>query len=109
MTTTENATKRPLFIGAGGIELQGLVKSFGEVHAVRGVDLQISPGETVALLGPNGAGKSTTIDLMLGLLPPDQGSVSLFGMTPKAAVQAGAVAAMLQTGTMIGFLSVREW
>ena len=45
----------------------------GPVQAVRGVDIAIAPGETVALLGPNGAGKSTTIDMMLGLLPPDAG------------------------------------
>ena len=43
------------------------------VQAVRDVDITIAPGETVALLGPNGAGKSTTIDMMLGLLPPDSG------------------------------------
>jgi ABC-2 type transport system ATP-binding protein len=91
-----------------GIDLSGLTKSFGDVHAVRGVDLHIAPGETVALLGPNGAGKSTTIDMLLGLLPPDSGSVSLFGMTAKEAVASGAVAAMLQTGGLIRFLTVRE-
>ncbi|MDQ1577389.1 MAG: type transport system ATP-binding protein, partial [Microbacteriaceae bacterium] len=52
-----------------GIRIAGLTKSFttpqGPVHAVRGVDIPISPGETVALLGPNGAGKSTTIDMLL--------------------------------------------
>jgi ABC-2 type transport system ATP-binding protein len=52
------------------------------VHAVRGIDISIAPGETVALLGPNGAGKSTTIDMLLGLLQPDAGSVSLFGRPP---------------------------
>ena len=61
----------------------GLAKTFpgpqGPVRAVRGVDLEIAPGETVALLGPNGAGKSTTIDMMLGLAPPDRGDVPLFG------------------------------
>ena len=57
-----------------GIVLTGLTKTFkaagARVQAVRGVDITITPGETVALLGPNGAGKSTTIDMMLGLLPP---------------------------------------
>ena len=43
--------------------------------AVRGVDISIAPGETVALLGPNGAGKSTTVDMMLGLSKPDAGTV----------------------------------
>jgi ABC-2 type transport system ATP-binding protein len=75
---------------------------------VRGVDIAISRGETVALLGPNGAGKSTTIDMLLGLARPDQGHVSLFGMTPAEAVAAGAIGAMLQTGSLIGQLSVRE-
>jgi ABC-2 type transport system ATP-binding protein len=62
----------------------------------------------VALLGPNGAGKSTTIDMLLGLLPPDTGTVSLFGMTPAAAIEAGAIGAMLQTGSIIRDLNVRE-
>jgi ABC-2 type transport system ATP-binding protein len=75
---------------------------------VRGVDIEIEIGETVALLGPNGAGKSTTIDMMLGLLAPDQGEVSLFGRAPADAVAAGAVGAMLQTGSLIRDLSVRE-
>jgi ABC-2 type transport system ATP-binding protein len=75
---------------------------------VRGVDIEIEIGETVALLGPNGAGKSTTIDMMLGLLAPDEGEVSLFGRAPADAVAAGAVGAMLQTGSLIRDLSVRE-
>ena len=53
---------------------------------MRGIDISVAPGETVALLGPNGAGKSTTIDMLLGLLAPDAGSVSVFGTEPKAAV-----------------------
>jgi ABC-2 type transport system ATP-binding protein len=92
----------------GGIELAGLVKSFGAVRAVRGIDVSIAPGETVALLGPNGAGKSTTIDMLLGLLPPDSGSVSVFGRPPDKAIDAGSVGAMLQTGGLIRDLSVRE-
>ena len=67
-----------------GIEARGLVKTFsgpqGAVHAVRGIDISIARGETVALLGPNGAGKSTTIDMLLGLLEPDAGRVSVFGL-----------------------------
>jgi ABC-2 type transport system ATP-binding protein len=93
---------------AGGIRLTGLTKTFGAVRAVDGVDLTIAPGETVALLGPNGAGKSTTIDMLLGLSKPDAGSVEVFGMSPAAAVRAGAIGAMLQTGAIIRDLSVRE-
>ena len=59
------------------------------MQAVRGVDVSIAPGETVALLGPNGAGKSTTIDMLLGLTRPDAGSVSLFGLPPAEAIRAG--------------------
>jgi ABC-2 type transport system ATP-binding protein len=95
-----------------GIVLQGLAKSFrspqGPVHAVRGIDVSISRGETVALLGPNGAGKSTTIDMLLGLTAPDAGTVTLFGATPAQAISAGAIGAMLQTGSLIRDLSVRE-
>jgi ABC-2 type transport system ATP-binding protein len=95
-----------------GITLAGLTKTFrspnGPVHAVRGIDITIAPGETVALLGPNGAGKSTTIDMLLGLLAPDAGSIGVFGMTPTAAISAGAVGAMLQVGGVAGYLSVRE-
>jgi ABC-2 type transport system ATP-binding protein len=95
-----------------GIELRGLTKSFrsaqGTVRAVRTVDISVAAGETVALLGPNGAGKSTTIDMLLGLLPPDAGTVSVFGAPPEQAIRRGAVGAMLQTGSLIRDLSVRE-
>jgi ABC-2 type transport system ATP-binding protein len=95
-----------------GIELRGLVKSFrtphGVVQAVREVDIEIGVGETLALLGPNGAGKSTTIDMLLGLAKPDAGTVTLFGQTPAAAIRAGRVGAMLQTGGLLRDMSVRE-
>jgi ABC-2 type transport system ATP-binding protein len=91
-----------------GIVLSRLSKSYGPVRAVRSIDLLIEPGETVALLGPNGAGKSTTIDMLLGLARPDSGTVSLFGMPPAEAVAAGAVGAMLQSGSIIEYLTVRE-
>jgi ABC-2 type transport system ATP-binding protein len=96
----------------GGIRLAGLAKTFqspqGPVRAVRGIDLDIAPGETLALLGPNGAGKSTTIEMLLGLTRPDEGTVSVFGHSPEGAVDAGTVGAMLQTGSLIRDLSVRE-
>jgi ABC-2 type transport system ATP-binding protein len=93
---------------ASAIEVSKLRKSYGQVQAVRGIDVAIDVGETVALLGPNGAGKSTTIDMILGLAEPDGGTVSVFGGTPSAAVDAGAVGAMLQTGALIRDLSVGE-
>src|SRR6204780_5942170 len=76
----------------------GLTKSSGAVRAVRGIDLQLARGSTVALLGPNGAGKTTTIDMLIGLARPDAGTVSLFGRTPTEAVKAGTIGAMTQTG-----------
>jgi len=88
--------------------LSRLSKSYRAVHAVRGVDLVIAPGETVALLGPNGAGKTTTIEMMLGLTRPDSGTVSVFGAPPAAARQAGRFGAMLQTGSPLDHLRVRE-
>jgi ABC-2 type transport system ATP-binding protein len=72
------------------------------------MDLVIAPGETVALLGPNGAGKTTTIDMMLGLTRPDEGTVSIYGAPPAAAVRDGYVGAMLQTGSPLEHLKVRE-
>jgi len=93
---------------AGGIVLSRLSKSYGQVRAVRSIDLAIAAGETVALLGPNGAGKTTTIDMMLGLTRPDAGTVSVFGRTPAAAVRAGWVGGMLQTGSLLEHLKVRE-
>jgi ABC-2 type transport system ATP-binding protein len=99
-------------VSAQRIELAGLEKTFttpqGPVRAVRGIDVSIERGETVALLGPNGAGKSTTIDMLLGLLRPDKGDVSLFGQPPASAIDKGAIGAMLQTGALIRDLSVRE-
>jgi ABC-2 type transport system ATP-binding protein len=108
LSMTTNLASPPIM----GIQLAGLKKSFrspqGPVQAVRGVDISIAPGETVALLGPNGAGKSTTIDMLLGLLSPDSGTVTLFGRSPADAIKAGAVGAMLQVGAVIQDLSVRE-
>jgi ABC-2 type transport system ATP-binding protein len=91
-----------------GIVLSGLEKSYGAVRAVRGLDLTITPGETVALLGPNGAGKSTLIDMILGLAQPDAGSVRVFDLEPRDAVARGHIGGMLQTGSLLEFLTVRE-
>jgi ABC-2 type transport system ATP-binding protein len=95
-----------------GVELRSLEKTFhangSTVHAVRGIDVSISPGETVALLGPNGAGKSTTIDMILGLTQPDGGTVSVFGSDPTRAIDEGRIGAILQTGSLLRDLTVRE-
>jgi ABC-2 type transport system ATP-binding protein len=97
---------------APAVFARGLQKTFRSsgttVHAVRGLDLSVAAGETVALLGPNGAGKSTTLDMLLGLCVPDAGSVSLSGVSPAEAVRTGQIAAMLQTGSLLRDVSVRE-
>jgi ABC-2 type transport system ATP-binding protein len=61
------------------IACSALAKSFGGVRAVDGVDFEVGEGEVFALLGPNGAGKTTTIRMVVALLRPDAGQVSLFG------------------------------
>ena len=90
------------------VRLAGVTKDFGQVHAVRGIDLEIQPGEMVAFLGPNGAGKTTTIDMVLGLSRPTNGAVDVFGMEPRKAIARGLVAAVMQTGGLLKDLTVRE-
>jgi len=83
-------------------------KSFGPVQAVRGIDLEVQPGEVVAFLGPNGAGKTSTIDMILGLSKPTSGGVSVFGMDPEQAIGHGLVAAVMQTGGLLKDFTVGE-
>ena len=61
------------------LELRGLSKSFGGLHAVRDVNLQVFPGDRKAIIGPNGAGKTTLFNLITGILPTTSGQVLLFG------------------------------
>ncbi|MEU6367193.1 ABC transporter ATP-binding protein [Streptomyces sp. NPDC046931] len=90
------------------VSFTGAVKTYGAVRAVDGIDLEITPGETVALLGRNGAGKSTAISLLLGLREPDEGTVELYGTPPERAVRAGRVGAMLQEARAVPRVTVRE-
>lgn len=95
------------------VSAKGLVKEFHGAggrpfRAVDGLDLEIPAGQIVAFLGPNGAGKTTTLDIVLGLTEPDAGSVSICGMAPRAAVRAGKVSAVLQSGGLLGDLKVAE-
>src|SRR5690242_1745333 len=90
------------------VGFDGLTKHFGSLRAVDHLSLEIGHGETVALLGPNGAGKTTTISMLLGLLAPDSGSVTIQGMSPEAAIQSGRVGAMLQEGSLMAGVSVGE-
>ncbi|MDP1597289.1 MAG: ABC transporter ATP-binding protein [Methylotenera sp.] len=61
------------------IKINAVYKNFGALHALKGVDLTIEPGEFFALLGPNGAGKSTLISILAGLITPSSGSASVMG------------------------------
>ncbi|PSL43296.1 ABC-2 type transport system ATP-binding protein [Salsuginibacillus halophilus] len=61
------------------LEMKGVKKTFGDFHALSGVDLDVKPGEVFGFIGPNGAGKSTTIRVLLGLMKADAGSAEIFG------------------------------
>jgi ABC-2 type transport system ATP-binding protein len=87
------------------LDVQGLCRRFGSTEAVAGVDLHVAAGETVALLGPNGAGKSTTLAMILGLLSPTAGHVTIGGRAARQAVASGLVGAMLQSGAGSGLPS----
>ena len=65
------------------IEVIGLRKSYGPIHAVGGIDLSISSGEIFALLGPNGASKTTTVEILEGLRNRDSGEVGVLGFDPR--------------------------
>lgn len=91
------------------VRLQGVTKTYGSVHAVNGIDMEIRRGETVALLGPNGAGKTTTISMLLGLLLPTTGTIEMFGMSPVAAIRQSKVGAMLQEGKLMSGVRVGEF
>jgi ABC-2 type transport system ATP-binding protein len=62
------------------VEASGLHKRFRDVHAVRGLDLQVRRGEVFGLLGPNGAGKTTSMEMLEGLVPPDAGTIRILGL-----------------------------
>ena len=70
------------------VEVRGLVKRYGELTAVDGVDLTVEPGDVFGYLGPNGAGKTTSLRMMLGLIRPSAGTVRLFGRDPQLTVAA---------------------
>jgi branched-chain amino acid transport system ATP-binding protein len=61
------------------LSVEGLSKSYGGVHAVRGVTFALKAGEILALIGPNGAGKSTCFDMLNGQNVPDSGRINLLG------------------------------
>ena len=86
------------------LEVRGLVKSYGKVKALRGIDLQVRQGEIFGFLGPNGAGKTTTIRCLLDIIRPDAGSIRLLGISP----QSDPVAAQTLCGYLPGEVQYYE-
>jgi ABC-2 type transport system ATP-binding protein len=81
---------------------RGLIKSYGKIRALRGVDMQVRRGEILGFLGPNGAGKTTTIRCLLDLIRPDGGELRVLGIDP----QADPVAVRARVGYLPGELSL---
>ena len=95
------------------IEVKGLTKSYGDVHAVRGIDLNIEQGEIFSILGPNGAGKTTTVEILEGFRTRDSGSVSVLGFDPntrghQSREWRNRIGIVLQTSGDAGDLTVFE-
>jgi ABC-2 type transport system ATP-binding protein len=82
------AAERPARPRPGAVEVRGLRKRYGELEAVRGVDLSVAEGEVVAFLGPNGAGKTTIVEILAGHRRRDEGDVSVLGFDPADAPRA---------------------
>ncbi len=82
------------------MEVTGLVKSYGSLHAVDGLSFEVAPGSVTALLGPNGAGKTTTVEICEGFRRPDGGQVRVLGLDPirDARGLRPRVGVMLQAG-----------
>jgi ABC-2 type transport system ATP-binding protein len=96
--------------GSPAVRVRGLVKSYGDVAAVRGVDLDIHYGEIFALLGPNGAGKTTMVEILEGYRRRDGGEVSVFGFDPgrERSKMLPRIGIVLQRTGVDRFLTVTE-
>ncbi|MGA9074119.1 MAG: ABC transporter ATP-binding protein [Candidatus Sulfotelmatobacter sp.] len=94
--------------GALVASLEGVIKNYGEVRALRNVNFAVRAGQVVALLGPNGAGKTTAVKLLLGLILPNSGKTRVFGGDPTNPQNRMRTGAMLQVGRVPETLRVRE-
>jgi ABC-2 type transport system ATP-binding protein len=95
--------------GAPPVEVRGLVKRYGDLTAVAGVDLTVQAGDVYGYLGPNGAGKTTSLRMMLGLIRPTEGTVRLFGRDPLSSVDAlDGVAGFVEAPTFYPYMSARR-
>jgi ABC-2 type transport system ATP-binding protein len=92
------------------IEVKGLVKRYGDLTAVAGVDLVVEAGEVFALLGPNGAGKTTTVEILEGHRGADEGDISVLGFDPAIGGREyrERIGIVLQEGAVERELSIRE-
>jgi ABC-2 type transport system ATP-binding protein len=92
------------------IDVRDLRKSYGDVEAVRGIDLHVDRGEVFALLGPNGAGKTTTVEILEGYRERTDGEISVLGHDPARARSElkGRVGIVLQSTGVDPYLTVRE-
>jgi len=92
------------------IEVRGLTKSYGGVHAVRGIDLTVESGQIFALLGPNGAGKTTTVEILEGYRSRDGGTVQVLGYDPGRKPQRlkSRIGIVLQSTGVDRYLTVTE-
>ncbi len=92
------------------ISTHGLAKHYGDVRAVDGIDLDVRRGEVYAFIGRNGAGKTTTIRMLLGLIQPSSGTVSVLGVPIRPGEQTvlGRVGSLVETATAYPNLTVRE-
>jgi ABC-2 type transport system ATP-binding protein len=94
---------------AAPLEVRGLVKRYGELVAVGGVDLTVEAGDVYGYLGPNGAGKTTSLRMMLGLIRPTEGAVRVFGRDPQETVRAlDGVAGFVEAPTFYPYLTGRR-
>src|SRR2546422_4056208 len=92
------------------LQVENLVKRYGDVEAVRGVSFAVEEGEVCGLLGPNGAGKTTTVEILEGLRTPDGGRVSVCGLDPQQNPEAlkHEIGAALQSTSLPDKLRVME-
>jgi ABC-2 type transport system ATP-binding protein len=92
------------------ISIRGLHMSYGETEAVRGIDLEVMPGEIFAFLGPNGAGKTTTVEILEGYRKRSGGEVTVLGEDPERVGRAWRerIGIVLQSGRLDPYLTVRE-
>ena len=96
------------------VQAVGLTKMFRDfwnrpkARAVNGIDFEVRPGEVVGLLGPNGSGKSTTVKMLLGLLYPTGGKLTVFGRSPRAVETKREIGYLPEESYLYKFLTAEE-